>query len=187
MGLGEFIIRRTILMVPTLIGVVVLIFAVTQMFSPQQRAMLYVTSERQANQIDNIIRQYGLNESVFTQFTNWAAQVLQGNLGYSRTGGAPVLTVMIRKIPATFEIVMFSVPITILLGVYLGVQSAVNRDKPIDHVTRSLSIVGLSLPSFWLGIMLMAIFFLNPFNAIGAPCFSLQEEDLVMAMPAKPE
>jgi peptide/nickel transport system permease protein len=111
------------------------------------------------SRIPDIIRQYHLNESVLLQFSDWFSQVLQGNLGYSRTGGGPVLQVMLRKLPATFELVIWSIPITILLGTYLGIQSAVHRDQLPDHVTRTVSIIGYSLPTFWLGIMLIAIFF----------------------------
>lgn len=159
MGLTQFVLRRVLLIIPTLIGVILLIFAVTQMFTPEQRAMLYITSERQMSRIEDIIRQYHLRDPITVQFVGWMTQLLQGNLGYSRTGGGPVLRVLLRKIPATFELVMFSIPITILLGIYLGVKSAVNRDKAVDHVTRTVSIIGWSLPTFWLGIMLIAIFF----------------------------
>lgn len=159
MGLGTFVLRRALLMIPTLLGVVLLIFAVTQMFTPEQRATLYATSERQLSLIGSIIRTHHLNESIIVQLREWLGQLMQGNLGYSRTGGGPVLQVMLRKLPATFELVIWSVPITILVGVYLGVQSAVHRDKLPDHVTRTVSIVGYSLPAFWLGIMLIAIFF----------------------------
>ncbi len=158
MGLGEFIVRRVLLIIPTLIGVIILIFAVTQLFTPQQRAALYVT-ERTASDINEIVRQYHLNESVLLQFSGWAQQVLQGNLGFSTTSNRPVLETMLRKMPATFELVIWSVPLIIIVGIYLGMQSAIHRDKPVDHVTRSLSIIGYSLPSFWLGIMLIAIFF----------------------------
>lgn len=159
MGLGTYIVRRVLLIIPTLLGVVLLIFAVTQMFTPAQRATLYIRSERQANQINEIIRVYHLNESVLVQFKDWFSQLLQGNLGYSLTAAAPVLQAMFQKLPATFELVVWSLPITVLLGIYLGVQSAVHRDKLPDHVTRTLAIIGYSLPTFWLGIMLMAIFF----------------------------
>jgi len=66
---------------------------------------------------------------------------------------------MLRKIPATFEVVMMAIPIVIFLGIYLGVLSAVHRDRPIDHITRTGAIIGWSLPSFWLGIILIAVFF----------------------------
>lgn len=176
MGLLEFVIRRTLLIIPTLIGVILLIFAVTQLFTPEQRATLYITSERQMKDIESIIVQYKLRESIFTQLVGWLSQVLQGNLGYSRTGGGPVLSVLIRKLPATFELVMCSIPITILLGIYLGTKSAVYRDTAIDHITRTVSIIGWSLPSFWLGIMLIAIFFSGlgwfPPERIGSQAFN---------------
>jgi len=159
MGLAEFMVRRIILLIPTLIGVILLIFAVTQLFTPEQRATLYITSEKQMKEIDSIIRQYHLKETIFVQFAGWFSQLLQGNLGYSKTGNGPVLSVMLRKLPATIELVLFSIPITIFLGIYLGVRAAVNRDRAVDHVTRTISIIGWSLPTFWLGIMLIAIFF----------------------------
>jgi len=159
MGLADFVVRRILLMIPTLIGVTILIFAVTQLFTPEQRATLYVTNEKQMNNIPLLIQQYQLNESIFVQYSNYVQQLLQGNLGFSQTSRAPVLQTILRKIPATFEAVMMSIPIIIFLGIYLGVVSAVHRDKPIDHITRTGAIIGWSLPSFWLGIILIAVFF----------------------------
>lgn len=159
MGLADFVVRRILLMIPTLIGVTILIFAVTQLFTPEQRATLYVTNEKQMNNIPLLIQQYHLNESIFVQYSNYMQQLLQGNLGFSQTSRAPVLQTILRKIPATFEVVMMSIPIIIFLGIYLGVVSAVHRDKPIDHITRTGAIIGWSLPSFWLGIILIAVFF----------------------------
>jgi len=161
MGLADFVVRRILLMIPTLLGVVLLIFAVTQLFSPEQRATLYVTSEKQMDNIDIIIRNYHLNESIITQFTGYLTNLFQGNLGFSMSSRLPVYDSIIKFMPATFELVVFAIPITIFLGIYLGVLSAVHRDKPLDHITRTASIVGWSLPSFWLGIMLIAIFFLT--------------------------
>jgi peptide/nickel transport system permease protein len=159
MGLADFVVRRILLMIPTLIGVTILIFAVTQLFTPEQRATLYVTNEKQMNNIPLLIEQYHLNESIFVQYSNYVQQLLQGNLGFSQTSRAPVLQTILRKIPATFEVVMMSIPIIIFLGIFLGVVSAVHRDRPIDHVTRTAAIIGTSLPSFWLGIILIAVFF----------------------------
>jgi peptide/nickel transport system permease protein len=159
MGLREYVIRRILLVIPTLFGVALLIFSVSQLFSPEQRASLYITNEKQLNNIDAVIRLYHLNESVLIQFSDWFTQVLQGNLGFSHTSRQAVLPTILRKLPATIELVMWSIPIIIFLGIFLGVQSAVHRDKAADHVTRTIAIIGWSLPSFWLGIMLIAIFF----------------------------
>jgi len=146
-------------MIPTLIGVSLLIFAVVQMFSPEQRATLYVRSPQQIEQIPQIIERYHLRDPVYVQYFTWIQEVLSGNLGFSRSAKQPVVEAIVSRFPATAELVMFSIPITILLGIYLGVKSAVNRDKIVDHVTRSVSIIGWSLPSFWLAIVLLAIFY----------------------------
>ncbi|MEM3576958.1 MAG: ABC transporter permease [Candidatus Bathyarchaeia archaeon] len=147
------------MVIPTLLGVILLIFAVSQLFTPEQRASLYITNEKQLQQVENIIRIYHLNESVLVQLSDWMSKLFQGNLGFSHTSRLPVLDTLLKKLPATVEVVIWCIPIIILLGIYLGIQSAVHRDGPIDHITRTLAIIGTSLPSFWIGIMLIAIFF----------------------------
>lgn len=159
MGLRAYVIRRVLLIIPTLIGVTLLIFAVIQLFSPVQRATLYVTDPKQIGAIPDIIEAYGLDDPVYVQYFTWMRQVLGGNLGYSQSARKFVVEAIITRLPASAEIVMYSAPIIILLGTYLGIKSAVNRDKSIDHITRSLAIIGWSLPSFWLGIVLLAIFY----------------------------
>ena len=169
MGLGSYVIRRLLLLIPTLIGVSLLIFAVTQMINPAVRAMLYVTSDKQLHKIDEVIIKYGLNDPFYIQYVRWMDQLLHGNLGYSKTGKAGVLECILRRLPATVEITMYSAPFTILLGIYLGVQSAVHKDKFIDQATRALSIIGWSLPSFWLGIMLLSFAFATTKGIVNLP------------------
>lgn len=161
MGLRAYIIRRIILLVPTLIGVTLLIFAVLQMFSPAQRASLYITSPKDATpeNFQRIIEKYHLADPVFVQYYHWMTQVLQGNLGMSHSVHIPVTSAIRKALPATFELVIFSIPLTVSLGIYLGVISAVHRDKLIDHVTRTVSIIGWSLPTFWLALILVAVFY----------------------------
>jgi peptide/nickel transport system permease protein len=159
MGLGTYIVRRCILVIPTLLGVVLLIFAVTMMFTPTERASLYIHSAKELAEIPVIIKKYHLDAPIYDQFITWFTQLLHGNLGYSVTAAQPVLTAIEQKFPATLELVIWSLPITILGGIYLGTLSAVHRDKLPDHFTRTLAIIGYSLPTFWLGIILMAIFF----------------------------
>lgn len=159
MGLRSYIIRRLLLMIPTLIGVTLLIFAVIQLFSPTQRASLFVRDVRGLDQIETIIQKYHLNDPVYIQYFFWMSEVVQGNLGWSVTMRMPVLNALLQAAPATIEVVMFSIPLIVFLGIWLGVLSATHRDKPVDHATRILSIVGWSLPTFWLGMLLLAVFF----------------------------
>jgi len=152
-----------LLVIPILMGATLLIFAVTQLFDPVARAALYITNIQQftSENIRSVIDRYGLNDPAYMQFFRWLTEVAGGNLGYSRTARQPVLDALLSRIPATFELVMFSAPIIILLGIYLGVKSAVHRDKPIDHATRTVSIIGWSLPTFWLAIILISVFYVG--------------------------
>jgi peptide/nickel transport system permease protein len=159
MGMKSFLIRRLLLTIPTLVGVTLLIFAVVQLFTPEQRAMFFITDPKQLKTIPSIIVKYHLNESIIAQYQMWITQVLQGNLGYSQPSREFVIRALTSKFPATVETVMFCIPITIFLGIFLGVKAAENRDKPFDHITRVFSIIGYSLPTFWIGILLLAVFF----------------------------
>jgi peptide/nickel transport system permease protein len=159
MGLREYIIRRLLLVIPVALGAVLLVFATTQLLTPQAKAMLYVKSPKQllGNGIQAIIAAHHLNGSVWLQFTDWFNQLIHGNLGYSQIGMGPVLDVMLRAWPNTIQIVLFSAPFIILFGILLGVVSATHKDGPIDHFTRLLSISGYSLPLFWLALILIAL------------------------------
>lgn len=156
-GLREYIIRRLILVVPVVLGAIVLVFAITQLIPVGARAMLYVKSEKDMKNMDLIIAVHHLNENAAIQFVDWFSQLLQGNLGWTLTGRGQVATVMFSRWPGTIEIVLFAAPIIIFLGIYLGVLSAVHRDKPVDHFTRLFAISGYSLPSFFLGLVLLAV------------------------------
>jgi len=154
-----YLIRRLLLVIPTIIGVTLLIFGVTQLFDPYERASLYIRDPRQAADINEIIRKYGLDQPFYIQYFNWMSQVLRGNLGWSHSMHMPVLEALVTHLPATAELALYSAPLIIILGIFLGKLSAVNKDKPIDHATRVMAIIGWSLPSFWLGIVLLAVFY----------------------------
>ena len=159
MGMRSYVIRRLLLLIPTLIGVSLLIFAVMQFFSPMQRVSLYVSEQpKEVKSVEEIMEKYGLNDPIYVQYFRWITEVSKGNLGWSRTLNYPVATSIIQRLPATAEIAIFSAPLIILLGIYLGVKSAVHQDKIIDHATRIFSIIGWSLPTFWLGLILVSMF-----------------------------
>ena len=160
MGLREYIIRRLILLIPVMLGVVVLIFALLQFVPPERRVLVYLSGNvRELNPtvIKAFIHQYGLDQPVWVQFASWLDQLLHGNFGFSEYTG-PVLYNLLKRAPATIEIVIYSAPLIILIGIWAGVNAAVKRDKPFDHASRVLSVLGTSLPSFFFGIALSAIF-----------------------------
>jgi len=158
-SLKIYLTRRLLLVIPTVLGVILLIFAVTQLFTPVQRASLYIRDIKQVKSIDEIIAKYGLDKPAYMQFFTWLSQVVQGNLGWSQSIHMSVLDALMTRFPATAELALYAAPLTILLGIYLGKISAVKKDTAIDHFTRALSVIGWSLPSFWLGIVLLAFFY----------------------------
>jgi peptide/nickel transport system permease protein len=160
-SLLAYIIRRLILLIFVILGVTVLIFAITMLFSADVRALLYVRNVQQLKPevLRSIIDKYGLNDPFYLQYSRWLSQVLQGNLGWSQSSVQTVVTAISTRWGYTFEIVLFAAPLIIFIGIYLGVQSAIHRNGPIDHASRVFSIIGWSLPSFWLGLILLAVFY----------------------------
>ena len=159
MEFRTYLLRRLLLLVPVLIGVTVLVFGLFQFFPPHQRAMLYVSDPRQLANIDEIIELYGLNASVWQQHFTWLGQLFQGNLGWSQVVGLPVTKAITTFLPATLELAFFATPIIIIGGIWLGTKAAANKNGIIDHATRVGSIVGWSLPTFWLGLIMLMVFY----------------------------
>ena len=159
MEFRAYIIRRLLLIIPVLFGVTLLIFAILQLFSPVERASLYITNPNQFAEIPDIIERYGLNEPVWVQYGTWINQVFHGNLGWSTVVSQPVTSAIFNFLPATLELALFTAPLIILGGIFLGSKAAAHKDKAIDHATRFGAIIGWSLPTFWLGLMLLMIFY----------------------------
>jgi dipeptide transport system permease protein len=157
--LRAYIIRRLLLLIPVLFGVTLFIFGITMLFSPIERASLYVTNARQMSDIPQLIETYGLDRPFYIQYGTWINQVFHGNLGWSRVVGMPVWDAIWNFLPATLELAIFAAPLIVLIGIFLGTQAAAHKDRPIDHGTRVLSILGWSLPTFWLGLILIMLFY----------------------------
>jgi dipeptide transport system permease protein len=157
--LRSYIIRRLFLLIPVLFGVTLFIFGITMLFSPIQRASLYVTSAHQMSNLPAIIAMYGLDKPFFVQYGTWITQVFHGNLGWSRVVGMPVWNAIWNFLPATLELAIYAAPLIVFMGIFLGTRAAAHKDKPLDHATRVLAISGWSLPLFWLGLILLMIFY----------------------------
>ncbi|MEM1543268.1 MAG: ABC transporter permease [Candidatus Bathyarchaeia archaeon] len=160
-SLLTYIVRRLILLTFVLLGVTLLIFAITMLLPIEVRAMLYARNYQHISPqgLRELAEKYGLTRPFHEQYFTWLSQVLQGNLGWAKSSSQPVLEAMLSRWPYTFEIVILAAPIMIFLGIYLGIQSAIHKDGIIDHICRILSIVGWSLPSFWLGLLLLSVFY----------------------------
>ncbi len=147
------------MLIPVLFGVSLLIFGILQFFSPIERAALYVKEPRQFSELPAIIEKYGLNDPIWVQYGNWMGQVFQGNLGWSKVVSKPVSEAILDFLPATLELAIFATPLIIIGGIILGTKAAANKDKMADHVTRLGAIIGWSLPTFVLGLVLLIVFY----------------------------
>lgn len=116
-----------------------------------QRALL---TEEQA---EALYRMYGLDKPFILQYLGWLKSVLQGSMGYSFRSGQPVLKEIIARLPITLQLTIMATLLGIVVGLMCGAYAAVKREQFSDFLVRLVGLVGLSLPKFWLGILLILI------------------------------
>ncbi|WP_407541152.1 ABC transporter permease [Deinococcus radiomollis] len=154
-----FTLRRLIQIPVVLLVLSILIVGLTQLLTPEARASGYIRSEQQAAQIDKIIRDHGFDQPFPVQYGKWLNSTLHGDLGFSKTSSQPVLDTIAQRLPATLELaIMASIPI-ILIGVWFGTLSALHKDKLLDQIMRVFTVLGYSLPTFVLGILMLKVFY----------------------------
>lgn len=112
--------------------------------------------ERQA-----MIEKLGLDQPVHIRYLDWIKNALQGDFGVSFTSSEPVIQRIADRLPYTIELTIFTIIISVILGIFFGVVSAIKRGKAQDHVINFVSVIGLSVPAFWLGLMLILLFSIN--------------------------
>lgn len=155
----HFILRRLFFLVFVLFGVTIIVFILLMSFSPERRAAAFIRSPQSARDIDKIVERFGLNDPAYIQYGRWMKQVFQGNLGWSLVASSTVMEAFLRYFPVTLELNLFSSPLIILAGVWLGTLAGIHRDTWIDHLSRILSIAFWSLPTFLFSLILLMIFY----------------------------
>ena len=124
------------------------------------RVAAYVTNEKvPPSAIDAMIERYGLRDPAPVQYVRWIGKIFRGDLGYSTTADGPVIQSFGQLFPTTLELVLLATPLIVLVGLWLGTVGATHKDKPVDHAIRVLAIIGYSLPTFWLGLLLLMFFY----------------------------
>lgn len=155
----KYCLKRLAFLPLVMFGVTFLLFFCLQFLSPEMRASLYIKDPRQLSQLDAVIEKYGLRKPMPVQYAIWLKQISHGDLGYSETAKMPVSEAIAAFFPATFELTVITFFPILIIGVLLGVLSAIHRDKLLDHITRFVAITGYSLPSFVLGLTLLMVFY----------------------------
>jgi peptide/nickel transport system permease protein len=154
-----YIIRRLIFLFFVIFGVSVLLFGIMMTFSPERRAAAYVNAPQQFQDIPKIIKQYGLDDPVYLQYGRWLKQIFSGHFGWSIVAGESVLDAFLHYLPITVELNLYTMPPIILIGIWLGVLAGIHHDKPFDHITRIMAIIGWSLPTFLFALIVLMIFY----------------------------
>jgi len=152
-----YIIKRILYIIPVLIGLIVLTFFAARIV-PTDPAGVLAGPQASKEQVDALRKQYGLDKPLHVQLIVYLKQLVSGNLGISFHTSRSISDELKERIPATLELTFASMFVSILIGIPLGIICALKRNAVIDHLLRVITIAGLSIAAFWLGIMLMLLF-----------------------------
>jgi len=159
--MSQHILRRLLLLVPVWLGITLLAFGLGRL-APGDPARLIAEQQIDGpptpEQIEQVRQEVGLNAPLPVQYTRWVWNALQGDLGRSYKTGGPVLRELVERFPATLQLAICSMLVGVGLALPLGIQAAVRRGSGIDHASRLAALIGASLPSFWLGFLLIIVF-----------------------------
>ena len=155
-----YIIRRLAIAVPTLILVSIFVFTLQKLL-PGDPALILAGEDRDPAAIEFVRQKYHLNEPIALQYTYWVQGVVQGDMGVSLRSGQPVLKLIADKLPVTIQLAIMALIIAFSIGVPMGILSAVKKGTMLDYAANVVALSGLSIPNFWLGIMLILLVSVN--------------------------
>lgn len=156
-GILTYALKRIAYAVPTVLGLLVLVFIISRVI-PADPASLVAGEMATPEQVEALRQQYHFDEPLHVQLVLYLEQLIRGDMGKSLYSGRKVLNDLIDRFPATLELTIVSMFLSILIGVPLGIVAALKRNSILDHMLRGVTVAGLAIASFWLGIMLQLCF-----------------------------
>lgn len=180
-SLLRFAAKRTLSTIPIMFGVSVITFALVHLTpgDPVQQ-MLAMNPQVEEADIQQIRRQYDLHKPVWEQYLIWLTDMLQGDFGTEIGTGRDVRGIVVSRIPETIALGLFGWVIALLIAIPTGIYAAVNKDQAGDHASRIVALSGISIPNFWLGLMLMLILAVRfDFFSVLAPQKPLYHPDML--------
>jgi ABC-type dipeptide/oligopeptide/nickel transport system permease component len=170
--MSRFLFRRLLLTIPVLIGVATLVFSLIHLV-PGDPAQSMLGEGAAPEDIAALREKLGLNEPLYLQYGAFMRGLLRGDLGTSLRYGTPVAREIGARLPNTIRLAAAAMTVALLLAIPLGILAAVFRGTPIDHGAMTLSLLGISLPNFWLGPLLALLFAVElgwlPVSGMGTP------------------
>jgi len=153
----RFIVRRLLLTIPVLLGVATLVFALLHLV-PGDPAQVMLGESAAASDVDALRTKLGLDRPLPAQYTQFIRGIVQGDFGTSFRYGTPVFQEIAQRLPNTLQLALAAMSVAILLAVPLGILGALYRGRAIDQAAMTVSLVGISMPNFWLGPLLAIVF-----------------------------
>ena len=153
----RYALRRLAFLPIIILAVSIITFVLLRVLPQQDPAILMAGQNATPEQIEEIHQTLGLDKPIVTQYFDWMANVAQGDLGTTYFGRRDILDEVIRRFPASAELVLLSLTISLVVGVSFGVISAVVRNSPLDYVVRLFAVFGQSVPDFFLLILLIVL------------------------------
>jgi len=183
----RFILRRILIAIPTLLIVSVFVFGLQKLL-PGDPILVMAGEDRNPEILDYLREKYRLNEPIPMQYLYWLGGVLQGDLGISLRTNQPVLELIAEKLPVTIQLAIMSMFFAFLIGIPTGILSAVRKGTWVDYVANVVALSGLSVPNFWLGIMMILLVSVNlgwlPASGYESPWVDPVKSFTTMLMPA---
>ena len=152
-----FILRRLLSAIPTLILVSLFVFTLQKLL-PGDPVLAMAGEERDPAVMEYLRDKYRLNDPIPVQYLSWVANVLTGDFGTSLRTEQPVTTLLASKLPVTLELAVLALLIALLIGIPTGIISAVRKGTVVDYGANVIALSGISIPHFWLGILLIMVF-----------------------------
>ena len=155
----KFVLRRMLILVPLLITISFLVFSMIPVVPGDPVIlMLGEYSVANAENIQTLREQLGFDKPFYLQYWNYFTSLVQGDLGMSIRSRKPVLEQIVQRLPSTFELTLAGLGFAVVFGIFLGVVSALYHNRWPDRMAVTIALLGMSIPSFWLGLMLILIF-----------------------------
>ncbi len=169
---SQYIIRRLLIMLPVLLGISLIIFTIVRVI-PGDPGYIMAGPHATKDQVEQIRAQLGLDKHPVTQYFIFLQKLFRGDLGTSTRTGLPVTKEIMARLPNTLLLALASILIATVFGVLTGIIAGVKQNSKFDYLSMLVALFGLSMPVFWLGLMLMLLFSikLGWFPSVGADSF----------------
>jgi peptide/nickel transport system permease protein len=153
----RFLVRRLLLTIPVLIGVATLVFSLIHLV-PGDPVQAMLGESASPQDVAQLRTKLGLDRPLLQQYGSFASGVVRGDLGTSLRTNQPVTDIILERMPATMELAISAMLVAILISIPLGIIAAVGKGTYVDHAATTASLIGISMPTFWLGPLLAIVF-----------------------------